>query len=101
MVDPRTTSPLDAETILETVEETGRLVVRRRGASALRHGDRHRRAGGEKAFGSLRAPIKLVTAPHAPVPFSPALEDLYIPSVAKIEAAVAEVMDYGAKAAAE
>jgi len=45
--------------------------------------------------------IKLVTAPHVPVPFSPALEDLYIPSVAKIEAAVTETMDYGAKQAAE
>jgi len=46
----------------------------------------------EKAFGSLRAPIKLVTAPHAPVPFSPALEDLYIPSPDKIEAAVRRTM---------
>ena len=34
----------------------------------------------ENAFEALKAPIKLVTAPHAPVPFSPALEDLYIPS---------------------
>ena len=54
-----------------------------------------------RRFDALKAPIKLVTAPHAPVPFSPALEDLYIPSVAKIEAAVAETMDYGAKQAAE
>jgi pyruvate dehydrogenase E1 component beta subunit len=55
----------------------------------------------EKAFGALKAPIKLVTAPHAPVPFSPALEDIYIPGVAKIEAAVREILDYGTKAAAE
>ena len=55
----------------------------------------------ERAFGALRAPIRMVTAPHAPVPFSPALEDLYIPSVAKIEAAVLEVVGYGARAAAE
>ena len=101
MVDPRTTSPLDTETILETVEETGRLVV---------VDEAHPRCGmaadisglvADKAFGALRAPIKLVTAPHAPVPFSPALEDLYIPSVAKIEAAVLEVVGYGARAAAE
>ena len=45
--------------------------------------------------------LKLVTAPHAPVPFSPALEDIYIPSVAKIEAAVRQVMSYGARQAAE
>jgi pyruvate dehydrogenase E1 component beta subunit len=101
VVDPRTTSPLDTETILETVEETGRLVV---------VDEAHPRCGmaadisglvADKAFGALRAPIKLVTAPHAPVPFSPALEDLYIPSVAKIEAAVLEVVGYGAQAAAE
>jgi hypothetical protein len=35
------------------------------------------------------------------VPFSPALEDIYIPSVARIEAAVAACVDYGAKQAAE
>ena len=45
-----------------------------------------------KPSASLKAPIKMVTSPHAPVPFSPALEDLYIPSVAKIEAAVREVI---------
>jgi pyruvate dehydrogenase E1 component beta subunit len=101
VVDPRTTSPLDTETILETVEETGRLVV---------VDEAHPRCGmaadiaglvAEHAFDALKAPIKLVTAPHAPVPFSPALEDLYIPSVAKIEAAVTALMDYGAKQAAE
>jgi pyruvate/2-oxoglutarate/acetoin dehydrogenase E1 component len=56
---------------------------------------------GERVFGALKAPVKMVTAPHAPVPFSPALEDLYIPSVARIEAAVQEVMDYGKAKAAE
>ena len=55
----------------------------------------------EKAFHHLKAPIRLVTAPHAPLPFSAALEDLYIPSVAKIEAAVNEIVEYGVKAAAE
>ena len=47
----------------------------------------------ENIFGSLKAAPKTVTSPHAPVPFSPALEDLYIPSQAKIEAAVRAVMD--------
>jgi pyruvate dehydrogenase E1 component beta subunit len=55
----------------------------------------------EQAFGSLKAPIKMVTAPHAPVPFSPALEDIYIPSVAKIEAAVREIIGYSRAKAAE
>jgi pyruvate dehydrogenase E1 component beta subunit len=101
VVDPRTTSPLDTETILETVEETGRLVV---------VDEAHPRCGmaadiaglvADRAFDALKAPIKQVTAPHAPVPFSPALEDLYIPSVAKIEAAVRATLDHGQRAAAE
>jgi len=101
VVDPRTTSPLDRDTILETVTETGRLVV---------VDEAHPRCGmaadiaalvAEHAFGALKAPVRLVTAPHAPVPFSPALEDLYIPGVEKIEAAVADVIGYGAKQAAE
>ncbi len=49
----------------------------------------------EHAFDALKAPIKTVTAPHTPVPFSPDLEDLYIPSPEKIEAAVREVAGRG------
>ena len=45
----------------------------------------------QNAFDALEAPIKMVTPPHTPVPFSPALEDIYIPSVDKIEAAVREI----------
>ena len=46
----------------------------------------------QKAFEALKAAIEMVTAPHTPVPFSPALEDLYIPSAAKIAAAVQRTM---------
>jgi pyruvate dehydrogenase E1 component beta subunit len=45
----------------------------------------------QEAFDKLKAPIRMVTAPHCPVPFSPALEDLYIPGPDKIEAAVRAV----------
>ena len=41
---------------------------------------------------ALKAPIQMVTAPHAPVPFSPDLEDIYIPGPDKIEAAVRKTM---------
>jgi pyruvate dehydrogenase E1 component beta subunit len=46
----------------------------------------------QDAFRALKAPILMVTAPHAPVPFSPALEDLYIPSPARIADAVRKTM---------
>jgi pyruvate dehydrogenase E1 component beta subunit len=100
VVDPRTTSPLDRDTILECVEETGRLVV---------VDEAHPRCGmaadiaglvSEHAFDALRAPIKLVTAPHAPVPFSPELEDLYIPSADKIADAVRAIAGSGPTAKA-
>jgi acetoin:2,6-dichlorophenolindophenol oxidoreductase subunit beta len=90
IVDPRTTSPLDEETILESVENTGRLVVvdeanPRCGLAA----DIVARVA-QDAFGDLKAPPRMVTAPHTPVPFSPVLEDAYVPTADSIAAAVRE-----------
>jgi acetoin:2,6-dichlorophenolindophenol oxidoreductase subunit beta len=101
VVDPRTTSPLDRETILETVEETGRLVVVDEAHPRCSMATDIVSLVTENIFGSLKAAPKTVTAPHAPVPFSAALEDLYIPSQAKIEAAVRSVMDDAQRKAAE
>ena len=47
----------------------------------------------QDAFAALRAPIQMVTAPHTPVPFSPALEDLYIPDAQRIVNAVKVVTE--------
>ena len=49
----------------------------------------------QSAFAALKAPIRMVTPPHTPVPFAPKLEDAYIPSPEKIEAAVREVAAHG------
>ena len=46
-----------------------------------------------KAFRALKAPVAIVAPPHTPVPFSPALEDVYVPGPAKIEAAALAVME--------
>ena len=46
----------------------------------------------EKAFTELDAPIKRVTAPHTPVPFSPPLEQFYVPSPERIAAAIQEIL---------
>ena len=101
MVDPRTTSPLDTETILETVEETGRLVVVDEAHPRCSMATDIAALVAENAFDALKAPIRQVTAPHVPVPFSSVLEDLYIPGVDKIESAVRSVMAHGQKVAAE
>ncbi|MEO1089087.1 MAG: alpha-ketoacid dehydrogenase subunit beta [Pseudomonadota bacterium] len=100
VVDPRTTSPLDRDTILETVEETGRLVVVDEAHPRCNLATDVTAMVTENLFSVLKAAPKQVTAPHSPVPFAAELEDLYIPSAAKIEAAVHEVMSgSGARAA--
>ena len=91
VIDPRTTSPLDAETILDSVAETGRLVVVDEAHPRCSMAADIARLVAEEAFGHLKAPIRTVTAPHTPVPFSPALEDIYIPSPKKIRDAVLAV----------
>ncbi|MDQ3947111.1 MAG: alpha-ketoacid dehydrogenase subunit beta [Actinomycetota bacterium] len=95
VIDLRTTSPLDTETILESVERTGRLVVV--DEASPRCGLATDIAGmvAQEAFGALRAPIQMVTPPHTPVPFTGALEDLYIPDAQKVTNAVKTVLEYG------
>ena len=95
VIDPRTTSPLDEETILDSVAETGRLVVVDEAHPRCNMATDVAALVAQHAFDDLKAPIKMVTPPHTPVPFSPALEDLYIPSVEQIEAAVRAVAGKG------
>jgi pyruvate dehydrogenase E1 component beta subunit len=92
IVDPRTTSPLDEDSILESVENTGRLVVVDEASPRCGMAADIAALVAQKAFGALDAPIQMVTPPHTPVPFSGALEDLYIPSAAKVETAVRTAM---------
>ena len=94
VLDPRTTSPLDEDTILECAEETGRVVVVDEANPRCGMATDISALIGQNVFGALKAPVKMVTPPHTPVPFAPELEDAYIPSVAKIEAAVCEVAGY-------
>ncbi len=94
IIDPRTTSPLDADTILESVEKTGRLVVVDEATPRCGMAVDIAALVANRGFGFLQTPIELVTAPHTPVPFSGVLEDLYIPSPARIEAAVRKCVEY-------
>jgi pyruvate dehydrogenase E1 component beta subunit len=94
VIDLRTTSPLDEDTVLESVGKTGRVVVVDESNPRCSIATDIASLIAQKAFRDLRAPIEMVTAPHTPVPFSDSLEDLYIPSPAKIQAAVRRVVDY-------
>jgi pyruvate dehydrogenase E1 component beta subunit len=94
VVDPRTISPLDTDTILESVENTGRLVVVDESNPRCNLATDISALVAKEAFGSLRAPIEMVTAPHTPVPFSDALEDLYIPDAQRVANAVKSTVEY-------
>jgi pyruvate dehydrogenase E1 component beta subunit len=95
VVDPRTTSPLDEETILESVEKTGRLVLVDESPPRCSLAADVSALVADKGFRFLKAPIKAVTCPHTPVPFAPNLEDEYIPSPRRIEAAARAVLAFG------
>lgn len=92
VIDPRTTSPLDEEAILESVQHTGRLVVVDESSARCGFAQDVAAIVADKAFGSLKAPIKTVTPPHTPVPFSSQLEQAWLPSGEKVAAAVLEVL---------
>ncbi|AIO65705.1 alpha-ketoacid dehydrogenase subunit beta [Burkholderia oklahomensis] len=88
VIDLRTTSPLDEETILESAARTGRVVVVDEANPRCSIATDIAALIAQRAFRSLRAPIELVTAPHTPVPFASVLEELYIPSSDAIAQAV-------------
>lgn len=92
VVDPRTASPLDEDSILESVEKTGRLVVVDEASPRCGMAADIASLVATKGFHDLKAPIQLVTPPHTPVPFSPVLEAEYLPNTAKIVAAIRRVL---------
>ena len=96
VLDPRCAAPLDREAIADSVAKTGRLVVADLG---------HPHGGlaaeicavvAETVPQALKAPVRRVTFPDAPIPASPVLEEAYYPDVPHIVAAVRQVMGLGA-----
>ncbi len=80
VIDPRTTWPLDEKTLIESAKKTSRAIVVDEGYE--RYGVTAEIASviATGAFYDLDAPVKRIGAMHVPVPFSPPLEDLTIPS---------------------
>lgn len=94
VLDPRTTSPLDRDTILEMVEETGRLIVVDEAYPRCGMAADVAALAAEEAFGALKAPVMKVTPPHAPVPYAPELEAAYLPSPDRVQAAVRRAVEW-------
>jgi 2-oxoisovalerate dehydrogenase E1 component beta subunit len=88
IVDLRTITPLDTETILQSVTKTSRALVLYESLRFLGVGAEVSAVIAEEAFESLDAPVMRLAPPHTPVPFSPPLEDAFIPQVEDIVDAV-------------
>jgi len=80
VVDPRTTWPLDEQTIVESVKKTSRAIVMDEGYG--RYGVAAELAAviAQGAFYNLDAPVTRIGAMHVPIPFSPPLEDATVPT---------------------
>ncbi|HKW64927.1 MAG TPA: alpha-ketoacid dehydrogenase subunit beta [Candidatus Acidoferrum sp.] len=96
VVDVLTLSPLDEDTILESVSQTRRLVVVDEDTPVCSVARDIAARVADKGFDNLDAPIKTVTAPDTPVPFSAVLEAHYTPGPAQVISAVHEMFGRGA-----
>lgn len=92
VIDVRTLQPLDLKTIVESVKRTSRMVVASDDVKTGGVGAEISASVGENAFGYLDAPIARVTCPDTPIPFSPPLEQLYMPNAERILEAVNALM---------
>jgi pyruvate/2-oxoglutarate/acetoin dehydrogenase E1 component len=88
VLDLRSLQPLDEEAILETLAKTGRVVIVDESTPRSSVASDVAALCVDEGFDSLQTPVRRVTAPHSPVPFSRVLEQAYIPSAAKVVEAV-------------
>lgn len=92
IVDPRTIVPFDKETVLKSVKKTGRVVVVDEDYDRCSFASWVAAIIADEAFEYLDAPIKRVTTPTVPIPFSPVLEREILPNAEKIVRAVKTVL---------
>ncbi len=93
IIDPRTVSPLDTETILESVARTGRLLVVDEAFEPCGVGAEIAARVADRGFDDLDAPIKRLSGAFTPTPYSPTIEKVVVPQVEDIVRAVKEVME--------
>ncbi len=93
IIDPRTISPLDKDTIFSSVEKTGRLVVVDEDNDRCGFASDIVGMVAQNLFGALKGAPQMVTPPFVPVPFAANLEAEYIPNAAKVVAAVRKTLE--------
>jgi pyruvate/2-oxoglutarate/acetoin dehydrogenase E1 component len=92
IIDLRTLIPLDRETLLESINKTGRLLVLHDATKTAGFGAEIAALAAEEAFPALKGPIRRVAAPDIPVPLSPPLESFYKPGPQRVVEAVRTLM---------
>jgi pyruvate dehydrogenase E1 component beta subunit len=93
ILDPRTLLPVDKNAILKSVEKTGRVVITHRATKTGGIGAEFAAIIAEEGWEKLKAPIKRVTAPDTPLPWSPPLRQFYLPNADSVVKAVRGVME--------
>jgi pyruvate dehydrogenase E1 component beta subunit len=94
IVDLRTLTPLDKKTIFDSIKKTGRLLVADEDYKTCSVASEIAALAAEEIIYDLKAPVARVCSPDTPVPFSPPLEQAYIPEVKDIVPAVQRLMRY-------
>jgi 2-oxoisovalerate dehydrogenase E1 component beta subunit len=94
IVDLRTVLPWDREAVLTSVRKTSKVLVLHEDTRTGGFGAEIAATIGEEAFEDLDAPVKRITAPDSPVPFSPSLEAAFIPQVDDVVAGLRELAAY-------
>lgn len=92
VIDLRTISPLDRETILESISRTNRLVIAHEAVKDFGVGAEIAALAANEGFWSLDAPVVRVAPPAMPTPYSPALEQLWLPGAEDIVRAASELV---------
>jgi pyruvate/2-oxoglutarate/acetoin dehydrogenase E1 component len=92
VIDPRTIVPFDKETVLKSVQKTGRLVVFTEECRTGSFAGYVAAIVADEGFDYLDAPIKRVNAPDTPVPYGVIMEDFWIPNEEKLIKAINEIL---------
>ncbi len=92
VVDPRTVSPLDTDIILKSVHKTGRLLIVDEPPGQYGFSAEIAARVVDEGFNDLDAPIRRVTGAFCPTPYSPSLEQVMVPNVEQVLAAIRELM---------
>jgi 2-oxoisovalerate dehydrogenase E1 component beta subunit len=94
IVDLRTLVPWDKKAVLESVSKTSKVLVLHEDTHTGGFGGEIAATIAEESFEDLDAPVKRLTAPDTPVPFSPPLEKAFIPQVDDVASALRELAEY-------